>query len=199
MTDEARTAEAEGSRGVYSIPTGGSTPVGALGYVRGVQELISQLDSAAVDAIRATYFASGSGGTHAGMVVGAWLAGWRVRCVGAEIDPISMGADGVSPFQRAIVSLTQQTSDLIGLERHVSLADIELDASCTGPAYGAETEEGREAARLLFRTEGILLDPVYTAKAFAALLGSIRRGSFAREDTVLFWHTGGAAGIFAAH
>ena len=198
MSDEAGAAQSEGRR-VYGIPTGGSTAIGALGYVRAVRELRSQLGPAEVDYVRAMVFASGSGGTHAGMVAGTWLADWDVRCVGAEIDPIPPGADGVSPFHRAIVGLTQETVDRLGIERCVTYEDIELDSSCTGPAYGAETEEGREAARLLFRTEGILLDPVYTAKAFAALLASVRRGTYAADDIVVFWHTGGAAGFFAAH
>ena len=109
--------------------------------------------------MRALYFASGSGGTHAGMVVGTWLADWPIRCVGAEIDPIPLGSDGVSPFHRAIVELTQETATLLGMERRAVLADIELEPRYTGSDYGVESAEGREAARLLFRAEGILLTP----------------------------------------
>jgi len=198
MLEEAGIAMGEG-RSVYRIPTGGSTAVGALGYVRAVQELRAQLAAGDAERVRAFYFASGSGGTHAGLVAGAWMANWPVRCVGAEVDPIPPGPDGISPFQRAIVTLTQETAALLGMNRQVDYDDIELDSAYTGPAYGAETEEGRDATRLLFRTEGILLDPVYTAKAFAAMLGAVRSGAYSRDDTMLFWHTGGAAGIFAGH
>ncbi len=198
IAEEAHAAESEG-RNVYRIPTGGSTAVGALGYVRAIQELRTQMAAGDTERLRAIYFASGSGGTQAGMVAGTWLADWQVRCVGTEVDTIPAGSDGISPFHRAIAGITQETAVLIGMERQVADADIELEPGYTGRAYGVETEAGREATRLLFRTEGILLDPVYTAKAFAALLGAIRSGAFAPDDIVLFWHTGGAAGIFADH
>jgi D-cysteine desulfhydrase len=198
MAEEAAKVEAEGGR-VYWIPTGGSTAVGALGYARAVIELRTQIPEAEIDKIKAIYFASGSGGTHTGLVVGKWLANWDVRCVGAEVEPIQAGSDGVSPFRRAIQNLTRETASLLGIDRPVMPDDIELDGSCTGRAYGVETEEGREAARLLFRTEGILLDPVYTAKTFASMVAAIRRGDFSADQIVLFWHTGGAAGLFAAH
>ncbi|HLJ54332.1 MAG TPA: D-cysteine desulfhydrase family protein [Chthonomonadaceae bacterium] len=196
IEEEARAVVAAG--GVpYRIPTGGSTGVGALGYVRAVSELMGQLPDEDRSALRRIYFASGSGGTHAGLVVGAALAGWPVACVGVEIEPIPPGPDGVSPFNRAVETIAREAADLVGPGRAITGADIVLDARYTGPAYGVETSEGREAARLLFRTEGILLDPVYTAKAFAAMLGAIGREELAPSDTVMFWHTGGAAGIFA--
>lgn len=198
MAEEAAGVEAEGGS-VYWIPTGGSTAVGALGYVRALMEIRAQIPEADRDRLSAIYFASGSGGTHAGLVVGKWLADWDVRCVGVEVDPIPPGHDGVSPFRRAIQNLTRETAELLDISRPAVPEDIELDGTCTGRAYGVETEEGREAVRLLFQTEGILLDPVYTAKAFAAMIAAIRRKEHEPAEIVLFWHTGGAAGMFARH
>lgn len=198
MRDEANAAQADGKT-VYSIPTGGSTAIGALGYVEAITELRSQLTGAEADSVRALYFASGSGGTQAGMVVGARLSGWPVRCVGVEVEPIPAGADGASPFHRAVTALTRETATTGQLKVSIEPNSVELDPRFAGPAYGVETEAGRTAARLLFRTEGILLDPIYTAKAFAAVLDAVHRNEFRSDETIVFWHTGGAAGLFARH
>ncbi len=114
MAEEADAVRAAG--GVpYAIPTGGSTAVGALGYVRAMQEAKAQWDALDGGEIAAIFFASGSGGTHAGMVVGAEVAHWKPRLVGIEIEPIPPGADGVSPFHRAVLNLTNDTAALLGL------------------------------------------------------------------------------------
>lgn len=183
----------------YSIPTGGSTPIGALGYVRAMQEAKAQLDALGIDKVAAIYFASGSGGTHAGMTVGAALLNWQTQIVGVEVDPIPNDADGISPFHRAVLNLTNETADLLGLPTRFQGEDIELCPDYAGTAYGIPTKEGQEAIRLLARTEGIFCDPVYSGKALSALLGGIRQGHFRSDDTVLFWHTGGVAGLFAEH
>ncbi|HZP82318.1 MAG TPA: D-cysteine desulfhydrase family protein [Chthonomonadaceae bacterium] len=196
MAEEAEAVRAAG--GVpYSIPTGGSTEVGALGYVRAVQEAKAQLEEMQAGAVSAIFFASGSGGTHAGMTVGAKLTDWQTRLVGVEIDPIPPGADGVSPFHRAVLNLMDATAARLGLPADYTLSDITLCPDYAGPAYGTPTQEGQEAIRLLAQTEGIFLDPVYTGKAMAALIGWIRAGRFRPDETVLFWHTGGVAGLFA--
>lgn len=196
MAEEAEAVRAAG--GVpYSIPTGGSTAVGALGYVRAMQEAKAQLETREGGAVSAIFFASGSGGTHAGMRVGAKLADWPTRLIGVEIDPIPPDADGVSPFHRAVLNLTNETAAQLGLPAGYTLPDITLCPDYAGPAYGTPTEEGQEAIRLLAQTEGIFLDPVYTGKAMAALIGWIRTGRFRPDETVLFWHTGGVAGLFA--
>jgi D-cysteine desulfhydrase family pyridoxal phosphate-dependent enzyme len=198
LAEEAEAVRAAG--GVpYVIPTGGSTPVGALGYALAVQETQAQQQASGVGDIAAVFFASGSGGTHAGLVVGARLAAWRPRLVGVEIEPIPPGPDGVSPFHRAVGNLTNETAERLSLPADFTLSDIELCPDYAGPDYGVPTQEGQEAIRLLARTEGIFLDPVYTGKAMAALLGWIRAGRFRPDQTVLFWHTGGVAGLFAGH
>lgn len=199
MAEEAERVRAAG--GVpYTIPTGGSTAVGALGYVRAIEEVQQQLAASGSGSPppTAVFFASGSGGTQAGMAVGARREGWRTQLIGVEVDPMPMDGEGYNPFHRAVHRLANETASLLGMPADFGLADITLCPDYTGAAYGVETPEGKEALRLLARTEGIFLDPVYSAKAFAALLGWVRAGRFRPDDSVLFWHTGGVAGLFAA-
>lgn len=196
----AETEAVRASGGVpYSIPTGGSTAIGALGYVAAVQEMTEQLAESGLTDLAAVFFASGSGGTHAGLVVGANLTGWTPSLIGVEVDSIPAGEDGVSPFHRAVLNLTNETATLLGQPASFALPDITLCPDYTGPAYGIPTKEGQEAIRLLAQTEGIFLDPVYSGKAMSALIGWIRQGKFRPDQAVLFWHTGGVAGLFAGH
>lgn len=198
LQEEAEAVRVEGGT-PYIIPTGGSTAVGALGYVRAMLELDSQQKTQNLGDISALYFASGSGGTHAGMVVGARLIGCTTQIIGGEVEPISPDETGVSPYHRAVWNLTNETAALLDLPAAFALSDITLCPDYAGPDYGIANREGQEAIRLLAQTEGIFLDPVYTGKAFAALLGHIRAGRYRFDETVLFWHTGGVAGLFAAH
>lgn len=183
----------------YVFPTGGSTPVGALGYVRAYQEIQDQLTEQGICEPSALFFASGSGGTQAGLVVGSQLMGRKTRLIGVEIEPVPLDEDGVSPYHRAVLKLTQETTTLLEMPDIFTLSDIEICSDYTGVAYGVASEKGQEAITLLARTEGIFLDPVYTGKAFAALLGWIREGRFRPDETVLFLHTGGVAGLFSKH
>lgn len=198
LREEAEAVRIAG-RTPYVIPTGGSTAVGALGYVRAMGEMLQQIPPDVAGTVRALFFASGSGGTHAGIVVGARITGFTGTIIGVEIDPIPPDATGISPFHRAIVALANETARLLGLPEDLQSHDIVLEPAYAGPAYGVATPEGEEAIRLLARTEGILLDPVYTGKAFAALLGAVRAGHFRPDESVIFWHTGGAAGLFAGY
>src|ERR1051326_5993869 len=183
QAEEMESVRAEG--GIpYSLPTGGSTPIGALGYVWAMQEVKSQLEWVGISEVKAIFFASGSGGTHAGMTLGASLLEWRVRLVGVEVDPIPPDADGISPFHRAVLNLTNETSALLGLPARFPSDAIELCPDYAGAAYGVPTQEGQDAIRLLARTEGIFCDPVYSGKALSGLIGEIRKGHFQPEDTL---------------
>ena len=197
MAAEAERARQEGQT-PYAIPTGGSTAIGALGYVTAMEELSWQCDAQRLGPLDAIYFASGSGGTQAGMAVGARMTDEPARLVGVEVDPIPPGQDGVSPFARAVLNLTNETAKLLGLPADFTHSDLAFDSDFTGPAYGVSTPEGEAAIRLLAQTEGIFLDPVYSGKAFAAFLAALRAGRFRPDATVLFWHTGGVAGLFAS-
>ena len=136
--------------------------------------------------------ATGSGGTQAGLEVGVRLGGRTVKVIGvgvAEPDTVSWNVD--------VANLAGAVAARLGADIHLSPDEIECPMDWMGPRYGEPTPAGDEAIRLLARTEGVFLDPVYTAKAFAALLDLTRQGRFAPTDTVVFWHTGGTPALFA--
>jgi D-cysteine desulfhydrase family pyridoxal phosphate-dependent enzyme len=180
---------AEGRR-PYWIPGGGSNAVGALGYVLCAIEMADQLAGLGVQA-RRVYCSSGSAGTQSGLLVGA-------RGTNADYEVI-----GVSPGSKSgdveprVAQVSNDTASLLKLNETFTAADVVVDDAYTGPAYGTLTPECVEAVRLLARTEGILLDPVYTGKAMAALIDHARRGFISSGDTVVFVHTGGTPALFA--
>jgi len=184
----------EEGRKPYFIPTGGSTPRGALGYVVAVQELLTQAREAGIDPT-AMVVGTGSGGTHAGIVAGMVRAGHKARVQGISVS-------GQAAEREALVAqLATEALDLIGSKAASPAGTIAERVSVldqyVGPAYGQPTEGMIEAVRLVARLEGILLDPVYTGKAMAGLIDLVRRGQLTSRDTVIFWHTGGVAGLFA--
>lgn len=174
----------------YVIPGGGSNGIGALGYVAAMLELQEQLHAAAI-APRRLYFAAGGGGTHAGIAVGGALFGADYDIVGGMVEDTA--AEGI---ERAF-QVTEWTAERLGMPNPVNKAALAADDRFVGPGYGIVTAEGLAAIQLLARTEGILLDPVYTAKAFACMLADIRSGMFTSRDAVIFLHTGGAPALFA--
>jgi D-cysteine desulfhydrase family pyridoxal phosphate-dependent enzyme len=174
----------------YVIPTGGSVPIGAAGYVTMVAELLAQLVGAG-EAPSRLYFPTGSLGTQAGLVVGAqaFSAPFAVYGVAVEHPVDQLIADGVT--------LVNCTAELLGIHRHFTAADITIDGGFIGADYGVPTEEGTEAIRLLARTEAVFLDPVYSGKAMAALIGHVRAGELDPNEAVIFLHTGGGPSLFA--
>jgi D-cysteine desulfhydrase/L-cysteate sulfo-lyase len=178
----------EEGRRPFLIPSGGSTAIGALGYVNAYAELAQQAADARVE-FSQIVVASGSGGTQAGILAGrALLAGASPGIRGVAVAP------GAAELAEDIAVLTRDTLALFG---EAATVDVELDPDHVGEAYGALSDDGVEALDLFARTEGILLDPVYTAKAAAALLASIRSGAIDADADVLFWHTGGTPALFA--
>lgn len=175
------------------IPVGGSSPTGALGYVEAFSELVQQ--GAEFDAL---VVASGSAGTHAGLIAGAELLSHRTRVIGVTV---SRSADEQRP---KVASLAQDVLRLIDpdAQPEAQLVEqverrIELEDRFVGPGYGIPTDAMREAVRLFATTEGVLLDPVYTGKAAAGLIGLIREGAFASDQRIVFLHTGGTPGLYA--
>lgn len=177
----------------YFIPIGGSTGLGALGYVLAVEELLEQTRAAGVEPT-AIVVGTGSGGTHGGIVAGMIRAGHRARVQGISVS-------GKRSEREALVArLATEALELAGegtqkadqVTERVSVLD-----QYVGAAYGQPTDGMIEAVQLVARLEGILLDPVYTGKAMAGLIDLIRRGEFTPRDTVVFWHTGGSAALFA--
>lgn len=167
----------------YKIPCGGSNALGSLGYVACAEEIRRQ--GMAFDHL---VCAEGSGGTMAGLALGAklFLPGTRVH--GMMVDD--------EPFERITVSLMRETAALLEADVGISADDFDLRDMC-GPGYAIPSGEGNAAVALMAGREGIFLDPVYTGKAFAGLLAMAEEGRFAPTDSVLFLHSGGAGGLFA--
>ena len=173
----------------FVIPYGGSSPTGALGYVEASRELALQL-RAQGESPAAVVFASSSGGTQAGLEVGFPLFGIGARLVAVAIDKF----EGEGPSLRERVRMTSaELAALLGLDM---VTEGELREDFLGGGYGVVGAAEREAIGLAARTEGLLLDPVYSGRAFAGLLAMIRGGEFKGSESVLFWHTGGGPALF---
>lgn len=167
----------------YKIPCGGSNALGTLGYVDCVRELRDQ--GMTFDHI---ICAEGSGGTMAGLALGAKLYMPGTRVTGMMVD--------TDPFDEITVRLMREAAALLGEEISISRDDFDLRDLC-GPGYAIPSEEGNAAVAMMAQNEGIFLDPVYTGKAFAGLVAMAKEGAFAPEDRLLFVHSGGAGGLFA--
>ena len=174
----------------YIMPSGGSSPVGVLGYVSAMLELNNQLWEQGVQANR-LYHAAGSGGTQAGVVLGAALYGAEYETIG-----VAVSGDAEQKIDRC-TALIDETSFLLGIDVPLTSSDVVVDDSQVGEGYGIPTEATLEAIQTLALSEGIFLDPVYTGKAFAAMLADIRSGAVRSDETVIFLHTGGTPALFA--
>jgi L-cysteate sulfo-lyase len=177
----------------YVIGIGGSNGVGATGYVLAMMELTAQL-RATEQRVDHIVFASSSGGTQAGMVLGARVAEFNVQLHGVSIDKDDLGR-GTS--EKEVAQIANDCAQYIGADLQVAGQDIKVIYGYMGEGYGIVGNLEREAIRLMAQREGFILDPVYTGRAFGALLDLIRKGVFKRGETVLFWHTGGAPALFA--
>ncbi|MBM3151564.1 MAG: D-cysteine desulfhydrase family protein [Chloroflexi bacterium] len=175
-----------GNRRPYLVPYGGSSPVGAMAYAVAMQEFIHQ--DCPADWI---VFASSSGGTQAGLVLGAQKFGYRGRVLGISVD------EPEDALKVRVAKLASATSVLMGEPIALTPAEVQVNADYCAPGYGVLTKHEREAIQLFARYEGLLLDPVYTGRAAAGLIDLIRKGFFKKEETVLFWHTGGQPALFA--
>ena len=188
VADVAREETAAG-RTPYVIPVGGSSPVGALGYVSGTDELVRQLEAMEVSPSR-LYFGSGSRGTQAGLTLGAKLSRAPYALWG-----VAVSAGEAQKVVRAM-NAANEAAALLGVPTRVDRADLFTDQGFIGEGYGIPTALGLESIDLLARTEAILLDPVYTSKGFSALLAHVRAGDVPPADTVVFLHTGGMPALF---
>ncbi|MCA9986079.1 MAG: D-cysteine desulfhydrase family protein [Anaerolineales bacterium] len=174
----------------YIIPIGGSNVVGATGYVEAMAELDRQLHEMQLN-IDFIVTASSSGGTQAGMVLGATITNMRSRILGISID---QPADGL---RAQVGALATATATHLGLGNLAFIDRIDVNDDYLGDGYGKLNEEEVEAIQLMGQKEGVLLDPVYTGRAMAGLIDLIRWGAFTRGQSILFWHTGGMPGLFA--
>jgi L-cysteate sulfo-lyase len=188
-------AEAKGAelraQGVqaYVIPGGGSNCVGALGYVSCAQELMHQVDEMGLRIDRVVT-ATGSAGTHAGLVVG-------LQGVNAGVPVLGIGVRNPKPVQEANVHrLAEATAEYVGMRGGIPRDAVVANCDYVGAGYGIPTPGMAEAVQMLARFEGILLDPVYSGKAMAGMIDLIRKGEFRAGERVVFLHTGGAVGLF---
>lgn len=174
----------------YLVPYGASDSLGAMGYARMIMELLQQCST--LD-IRPAYLvhASGSAGTQAGIV--AMLAALKhpMRCIGVDVDcqPARVAAD--------VKLVGRDAAVLLGAEASWADELVEIAADFAGPAYGVPDASTLEAIGLAARLEALVLDPVYSGKGMAGLIGLVRAGRFSAQEVVVWLHTGGAAGIFA--
>ncbi|RJQ77614.1 D-cysteine desulfhydrase family protein [Pseudonocardiaceae bacterium YIM PH 21723] len=175
---------AQEGRKVTTVPMGGSNAVGALGYVAAALELHEQ--AADIDRIVCP---TGSVGTVAGLIVGAAALGWPVR-----VDAVAISEDAAAK-QAKIEQLVAETAGLLGLPVP-SLDHVRVTDRAVGDGYGLPTPQTWEAIRLFARTEGVLLDPVYTGKAAAGLIAAVAAGEIPADETVVFLHSGGTPALF---
>jgi D-cysteine desulfhydrase len=189
LPDQLRKA----GRKPYVIPVGGSNGVGATGYVLAMIELVEQLRgiNRRIDHV---VFASSSGGTQAGMIVGAKVTGFAGKLHGVSIDKDDR--DG-APYESELADIANETAKYIGFDAQFKANDFNVAYDYLGGGYGVVSDLEREAIRLLGSREGIVLDPVYAGRAMGALIDLIRKKAFRSDETVLFWHTGGAPALFA--
>lgn len=196
--DERNTLSAElaarymqAGRRVALVPLGASIPLGALGFIRAVAEAKAQLEALGVTPTHIVH-ASSSGGTQAGISAGCQLYGLSAHVIGISPDDSSASiAAHVADIITGIGALLDLPANT--LNRRVIVRD-----EFVGAGYGIPSDESTNALALVARTEGVLLDPVYTAKAMAGLLAMIAEGELTANDTVLFWHTGGQLALFYA-
>ena len=182
-------AEAVRARGgkPYVIPGGGSNAIGALGYVDCAREIVVQADELDMPIDRIVT-ATGSAGTHAGLVAG-------LAVMGADIPVLGIGVRAPKAKQEAnVLKLARETAALLGRPDAVTDQMVVADCDYVGEGYGLIDWSVIEALKLAARTDGILLDPVYTGKAMKGLIALARAGRFENE-TVVFLHTGGAQGL----
>ena len=172
----------------YVIPGGGSNPTGALGYVDCAREIVVQADEMDLEVHRIVT-ATGSAGTHAGLVAG-------LAVMGADIPVLGIGVRAPKDKQEAnVFKLAEETAALLGQPGRVTREQVVADCDYVGEGYGLIDGAVIEALKLAARTDGIVLDPVYTGKAMKGLIALSEQGAFDGE-TVVFLHTGGAQGLF---
>ena len=178
-------ATAEGKK-PYLVPYGGSSPTGALGYAFAMEEFMKQ-------GVHADWivFGTSSGGTHAGLVLGQRLFGFKGKVLGISID------ESEAWLKTRVSELATMAGEKMGERLEFGPADVLANDRYCRAGYGVLTEAEREAVRLFARTDGLLLDPVYTGRAAAGMIDLIRAGFFKKEETILFWHTGGQPALFS--
>jgi len=170
----------------YLVTYGGSSPTGALGYAYAMKEFMQQ--NVHADWI---VFGTSSGGTHAGLVLGQRVFGYKGKVLGISID------EPEEWLKTRVSALASDASEKLGERIEFDPAEVLANVDYCRAGYGVLTDAEREAVRLFAKYEGLLLDPVYTGRAAGGMIDLIRQGFFKKDETVLFWHTGGQPALFA--
>lgn len=189
MQDVADDVAAE-ERKAYIIPGGGSTSIGATGYVACAEEILAQSFEKGLN-IDHIVCASGSAGTHAGLVAGFYGNNSNIPVIGVNVSRTK------NEQEELVYDLVQSTAAHVVIKSSIPREAVVCFDEYVGPGYSLPTPEMVEAVRMLAMTEGILLDPVYTGKAMSGLIDLIRKGYFSKDENVLFVHTGGSPAIYA--
>jgi len=179
----------EGRKG-YIIPGGGSNPIGATGYVACAQEIQNQLFEKGIGIDRLVV-ASGSTGTHAGLLTGFYGCNMNIPIIGINVSRDPQDQDPM------VYSLVQETAERVGIRQDIPREAVITFGDYWRPKYSVPNKKMVEAVNMTAKTEGILLDPVYTGKAMAGLIDLSRKGYFKKGENVLFVHTGGSPGLYA--
>jgi D-cysteine desulfhydrase len=174
----------------YIIPEGGSNALGCMGYMKAVKEIKQELETSkqSVDYIITPV---GSGGTMAGLILGAKLFGLDSRVIGINVSSTA------KHHCKRILAITTETIDQFGLELDIDPQEIEIIDGYVGLGYARSRPEEIDLLRLVAQTEGLILDPVYTGKTMYGLASEINKGRFKPGQTILFIHSGGIFGLFA--
>jgi D-cysteine desulfhydrase family pyridoxal phosphate-dependent enzyme len=170
----------------YLVSYGGSNATGALGYAFAMQELVDQ--NVGADWI---VFATSSGGTHAGLLLGQRVFGYKGKVLGISVD------ESEEWLKQHVSQLASLASEKLGKGIEFTPGEVLVNANYCSAGYGVLTEQEREAIRLFATCEGLLLDPVYAGRAAAGMIDLIRKGFFRKDETLLFLHTGGQPALFA--
>ncbi len=175
----------------YLIPYGGSNPIGASAYIAAMEELAAQMQAQSLPPFDRIVFASSSGGTQSGMLLGARSLGLPTQVLGISVDKPEVKLSG-----KIVAGLTNETAEFLGLDDRVVAGDVAVNADYLGGGYAVMGKAEIEAIQLFARTEGILLDPVYTGRAAAGLIDLLKKEKIGKNERILFWHTGGAPALF---
>jgi D-cysteine desulfhydrase len=181
---------AAAGRKAYIIPGGGSNPIGATGYVACAEEILGQLFDRGLKVDRVVC-ASGSTGTHAGLVTGFYGNNANLPVIGINV---SRTKEAQEPL---VYDLVRKTAVRVGVAAEIPREAVLCFGEYVGPGYSLPTPAMIEAVQLLARNEGILLDPVYTGKTMAGLIDLVRKGYFDSNENILFVHTGGSPALYA--
>ncbi len=189
VEDLARQLRRDGRR-PYIIPRGASNAVGAAAYVEASSEMLAQANALGIR-VDAIVHATTSGGTQSGLYTGMRMSESRFQVVGISAGPKR------EVVTKRVLGIVAELTTMLELQWRPHPDDLIVYDDYVGERYGIPTPEGLDAIKIMARTEGVLLDPVYTGKAMAGLIGLIRQKRFRRDQNVVFWHTGGQPALFA--